>query len=105
MTSWVLSITIVLVTLVAIQGGVVDRKNTCDVINDDSCNCFQPHTLRCHLNSSSHLEDVLRVLNNNSEVSKDIRLLDLTVDRLRKFPADLFGNLSLSGLLVSKYKM
>ena len=100
MTSWVLSITALLVTLVAIQGGVVDRKNTCDVISDDSCNCFQPHTLRCHLNSSSHLEDVLRVLNNNSEVSKDIRLLDLTVDRLRKFPADLFGNLSLSGLLV-----
>ena len=58
---------------------------------------------RCQLNSSSHLVSVLQSLQTNSNISAEIRLVDVTVDDLRNIPAGIFGNLSLLGLSVTTF--
>lgn len=80
--------------------GTLGDTLQCDLI-DSQCNCFQPHTLRCHLNTSSHLKEVLQNFRTFTNISNDVKLLDLTVDSLDTLPANIFENISLAGLLVS----
>lgn len=96
---WLLS-AFVWTCLLAFFAGISADTLHCDLI-DQQCNCFQPHTLRCHLNTSSHLREVLQSFRANTNISKDVKLLDLTVDSLYSLPEDIFKNISIAGLLVS----